>query len=131
AVPDGPWKGNAIGRSRFKQHGVTWGADHVAARRLVFREDAADGKHYGIGCLSLDIAACLRRRPRLERADLQPLTGEQCLANDFHHFFYPNPALSQANRPSGIKHGEPCDGNAVRVPGAESWMAARARIPRE
>jgi len=66
AVPDGPWIANAIGRARSKQYCVTWGADHVSTRRLVFRKDAADGKHYGIGRLSLDIAACLRSRPHLE-----------------------------------------------------------------
>jgi hypothetical protein len=66
AVPDGRWKANAIGRTRSKQYRVTWGADHVSARRLVFREDAADGKHYGIGRLSLHSTAGLRRRSRLE-----------------------------------------------------------------
>jgi hypothetical protein len=84
AIPNGPGKANSIRCVRGEKYGMARRTDHVPVRRIVLREHAADRQHHSVRALPLDTAVRIRRRMRVEQADLQRLAYDQGLADDFH-----------------------------------------------
>src|SRR5215472_12027880 len=77
AIANRTRKAQSIWRIRGNEDRMTWRADDLPARCLVFREHATERQHHDVEALTLNLAACIRCRPRLEQADLQRLVLER------------------------------------------------------